>query len=73
MTRAKRGEAFMRRGRSRRRRAPSAGLFISAVTDAELRLWLALLPDGKRREQLADALVDVQQDILETFVDRGQL
>jgi predicted nucleic acid-binding protein len=35
---------------------PSASLFISAVTEAELRLGLALLPDGKRRDQLAGAM-----------------
>jgi hypothetical protein len=31
---------------------PSTSLFISAVTEAELRFGLALLPDGKRRSQL---------------------
>lgn len=35
---------------------PSAALFISAVTEAELRFGLALLPDGKRRDQLAEAM-----------------
>jgi predicted nucleic acid-binding protein len=35
---------------------PSAGLFISAVTEAELRFGLALLPEGARRDPLAKAL-----------------
>jgi toxin FitB len=35
---------------------PSTGVFISAVTEAELRFGLALLPDGDRRNQLAEAI-----------------
>lgn len=31
---------------------PAASLFISAITEAELRYGLALLPDGHRRRQL---------------------
>ena len=34
--------------------APAAGLFISAVTQAELLYGIALLPDGKRRDALAN-------------------
>jgi toxin FitB len=35
---------------------PSEGLFTSAVTEAELRYGLGLLPEGRRRGQLADAI-----------------
>jgi len=35
---------------------PATSLFISAVTEAELRFGLALLPDGKRRNALATAM-----------------
>lgn len=31
---------------------PTAGIFISAITEAELRYGLALLPEGRRRKQL---------------------
>jgi predicted nucleic acid-binding protein len=39
---------------------PAASLFISTITEAELRYGLALLPDGHRRRQLvaqADAML----------------
>ena len=35
---------------------PAPGLFISAVTEAELRFGLALLPEGARRNRLVSAL-----------------
>jgi len=38
------------------RSLPPSGLFISAVTEAELRLGLELLTPGKRRDGLAAAL-----------------
>ncbi len=46
---------------------PSASLFISAVTEAELRFGLALLPDGKRRGKLAEA---VENMLVEDFAGR---
>lgn len=33
----------------------TAGLFITAVTEAEIRLGIALLPAGKRRDRIAEA------------------
>jgi len=41
------------------RSQPSTTLFISAVTEAELRLGLELLPPGKRRDGLEAALESV--------------
>jgi predicted nucleic acid-binding protein len=38
---------------------PAASLFISTMTEAELRYGLALLPDGKRRTALGAALETV--------------
>jgi toxin FitB len=38
---------------------PAAFLFISAVTEAELRFGVALLPAGARRERLAEAMEDM--------------
>ena len=35
---------------------PAESLYISAVTEAELRFGLALLPEGRRRDQLAEAI-----------------
>jgi predicted nucleic acid-binding protein len=35
---------------------PAEALFISVVTEAELRFGLALLPAGRRRAQLAEAI-----------------
>jgi predicted nucleic acid-binding protein len=35
---------------------PSTSLFISSVTEAELRLGVALLRDGKRRDRLTEAI-----------------
>jgi predicted nucleic acid-binding protein len=46
---------------------PVEGLFISAVTEAELRFGVALLPDGKRRAMLAEALVGM---LAEDFAGR---
>lgn len=43
---------------------PSASLFISAVTEAELRFGLALLPDGKRRTKLIE---EVENMLAEDF------
>jgi predicted nucleic acid-binding protein len=42
-------------------RQPVAGIFISAITEAELRYGLALLPEGRRQRQLiaqAEAMLD---------------
>lgn len=42
---------------------PAAGMFISAITEAELRYGLALLPDGRRqRRLLAQAEVMLAED-----------
>ncbi|HME84263.1 MAG TPA: type II toxin-antitoxin system VapC family toxin [Roseiarcus sp.] len=46
---------------------PSSSLFISAVSEAELRFGLALLPEGKRRDQLAEA---VEGMLAEDFAGR---
>ena len=46
---------------------PAASLFISAVTEAELRFGLALLPDGKRRSRLT---AEVEGMLAEDFADR---
>jgi predicted nucleic acid-binding protein len=46
---------------------PSASLFISAVTEAELRFGLALLPDGKRRSRL---VAEVDDMLAGDFADR---
>ena len=35
---------------------PAASVFISAITEAELRYGLALMPSGKRRSALADEI-----------------
>jgi predicted nucleic acid-binding protein len=35
---------------------PASSMFLSAITEAELRLGLALLPEGKRRSALSDGL-----------------
>lgn len=44
---------------------PQAELWVSAVTVAEIRLGIALLPDGKRRRLLADMAVQMfQEDFL---------
>ncbi len=40
----------------RRDTLEAASLYISAVTEAELRFGLALLPEGRRRDQLAEAI-----------------
>ena len=45
----------------------SASLFISAVTEAELRFRVALLADGKRRSRLAEEL---DKMLAEDFADR---
>lgn len=46
---------------------PATALFISAITEAELRFGLALLPDGARREALAQA---VEAVLAEDFAGR---
>jgi predicted nucleic acid-binding protein len=46
---------------------PIAGLFISAITEAELRFGLALLPQGSRRSKLANA---VETILAEDFAGR---
>jgi predicted nucleic acid-binding protein len=46
---------------------PVESLFISAVTEAELRFGLALLPEGRRRERLVEALEGMLTD---DFADR---
>jgi predicted nucleic acid-binding protein len=38
---------------------PAASVFISAITEAELRYGIALLPNGKRRSTLTIALQDM--------------
>jgi predicted nucleic acid-binding protein len=38
---------------------PASGLFITAITEAEIRLGLELLPDGKRRTALSAAAGDI--------------
>jgi predicted nucleic acid-binding protein len=45
---------------------PPASLFISAVTEAELRFGLALLPNGKRRAKLS---VEIEDMLSEDFAD----
>jgi len=46
---------------------PVESLFISAVTEAELRFGLALLPEGQRRDRLLEALEDM---LTEDFAGR---
>jgi len=46
---------------------PAAGLFISAITEAELRYGLALLPDGQRRRRL---LAQAEAMLAEDFAGR---
>lgn len=46
---------------------PAASIFISAITEAELRYGLALLPDGQRRRRL---LVQAQAMLAEDFAGR---
>jgi toxin FitB len=46
---------------------PAAGMFISAVTEAELRYGLALLPDGQRRRRL---LAQAEAMLAEDFAGR---
>jgi predicted nucleic acid-binding protein len=38
---------------------PAASVFLCAVTEAELRYGLALLPDGRRRTALAEAMANM--------------
>jgi predicted nucleic acid-binding protein len=49
------------------REQPRSDLFICAITEAELRLGVALLPDGRRRTALAR---DVEGMIAEDFAGR---
>jgi len=46
---------------------PAESVFVSAVTEAELRFGVALLPEGRRRTALADALENL---IAEDFAGR---
>jgi len=46
---------------------PAAGVFISAITEAELRYGLALLPDGQRRRRL---LAQAEAMLAEDFAGR---
>ena len=46
---------------------PAAGMFISAVTEAELRYGLALLPDGQRQRRL---LAQAEAMLAEDFAGR---
>jgi predicted nucleic acid-binding protein len=46
---------------------PAAGMFISAITEAELRYGLALLPDGQRQRRL---LVQAEAMLAEDFAGR---
>ncbi len=48
-------------------RQGATGLFISAVTEAELRTGVAILPEGQRRDRLQAALDGM---IAEDFADR---
>lgn len=48
-------------------RRPAASMFISAITEAELRYGLALLPESRRRNQL---IAQVEAMLAEDFVDR---
>lgn len=41
---------------------PSSSLFITTITQAELLYGLQLLPDGKRRDGLADAIHTILRD-----------
>ena len=46
---------------------PAAGMFISAITEAELRYGLALLPEGQRHRHL---LAQVEVMLAEDFAGR---
>ena len=46
---------------------PAAGVFISAITEAELRYGLALLPDGQRQQRL---LAQAEAMLAEDFAGR---
>jgi predicted nucleic acid-binding protein len=46
---------------------PAAGTFISAITEAELRYGLALLPNGQRQKRL---LAQAEAMLVEDFADR---
>lgn len=41
---------------------PSSSLFITTITQAELRYGLPLLPDGRRRNELTDAIHTILRD-----------
>jgi len=44
-------------------RQPAADIFVCAVAKAEIELGIGLLPDGKRKDQLAAAAKDVFADL----------
>jgi len=44
-------------------RQPAADIFVCAVAKAEIGLGIGLLPDGKRKDQLAAAVKDVFADL----------
>ena|ERR1700722_3644517 len=46
---------------------PGAGLFLSSVTEAELRVGVALMPSGRKREKLTESLVAM---LTEEFAER---
>jgi predicted nucleic acid-binding protein len=46
---------------------PAAGMFLSAITEAELRYGLALLPDGQRQRRL---LAQAEAMLAEDFAGR---
>ena len=46
---------------------PQAGIYICAITEAELRVGVALLPEGRRRDALA---ADVEAMVAEDFGGR---
>ncbi len=46
---------------------PPAGIFITSLTEAELRYGAALLPRGQRREKLVDA---IEAMLAQEFVER---
>ncbi len=50
------------------RRQPNSGLFTTAVNKAELLTGLAMMPDGKRKQALADILAVFFDESLQTQV-----
>jgi predicted nucleic acid-binding protein len=46
---------------------PASGLFITSITEAELRYGIALLPAGRRRQRLMDTLEAI---LIQDFAER---